>query len=572
MSPLSRRDFVATLLGGSAAAIAGGPGTFAGPAVAGSALLAGCRADDPVLPDGELLLPGKAAGHRLRDGIGDAVAPARFERTRVVIVGGGASGLCAAWWLARAGVSDLVVLELDDVPGGTARSGVSALSAYPWGAHYVVAPLPGERRLEPSASAPAARGHGRPRPTQLMTLLGEMGALEPDLREPTVAEFALCREPEERLYYRGRWYPGLYLHAGASLEDRLQLDRFQAEVARWVGFRDGAGRRAFVLPASAGSDAAEVTALDRQSFATWLDRHGLGSPRLRWLADYACRDDYGLTAADTSAWAGLAYFASRIAEPGDEPQPVVTWPEGNGRFIQHLAAAIGTRLRLGHAAWGVREVATGVEVTVRTGTGVLGFHADRVIMATPSSIHRRIVAGLESARPERVVDRGAWAVANLHLETRPRSRADDAPLAWDNVLHDSPSLGYVVATHQSGRDHGPTVLTWYYPFTGDGATARRQLDGASREDWAALALADVSRAHPDLRAACRRIDVAYWGHGMVRPRVGSVFDPALSAARAPFGAVHFAGSELSGLSLFEEALDHGVRAAEEVLAALGQRT
>ena len=74
---------------------------------------------------------------------------------------------------------------------------------------------------------------------------------------------------------------------------------------------------AFDLPASLASDAPEVTALDRQSFAGWLDAQGLRSPRLRWLADYACRDDYGLTAADTSAWAGIGYFASRIAEPGD---------------------------------------------------------------------------------------------------------------------------------------------------------------------------------------------------------------------------------------------------------------
>ena len=576
MSGLSRRDFVATLLGGS---FAGGSAFLGGPALAGGALsvgsgalLAGCRPAAPALPDGELLLPGKAAGHRLRDQGGDAITPARFERARVVIVGGGASGLCAAWWLARAGVTDLIVLELDDVPGGTARSGASPLSAYPWGAHYVVAPLPGAPAARAAAVGLArapSPGAPSPAPNPLVTLLGEMGALEPDASEPTVAELALCREPEERLYYRGRWYSGLYLHAGASLDDRAQLDRFQAEVARWVGFRDAAGRRAFVLPASAGSDAAEVTALDRLSFASWLDQLGLTSPRLRWLADYACRDDYGLTAADTSAWAGLAYFASRIAEPFAEPQPVVTWPEGNGRFIQHLSSRVGARLRLGHAAWSVRELAAGVEVIARSGADVLGFHAERVILATPSSINRRIVAGLDRARPEPVVDRGAWAVANLHLETRPRSRPEDAPLAWDNVLHDSPSLGYVVATHQSGRDHGPTVFTWYYPFTGEGAAARRQLDGASREDWAALALADLGRAHPELRAACRRIDVAYWGHGMVRPRVGSVFDPALRAARAPFGAIHFAGSELSGLSLFEEALDHGVRAAEEVRSALG---
>ena len=37
----------------------------------------------------------------------------------------------------------------------------------------------------------------------------------------------------------------------------------------------------------------------------------------------------------------------------------------------------------------------------------------------------------------------------------------------------------------------------------------------------------------------------------------------------PLGRVHFAHTDLSGLALFEEAHDHGVRAAEEVLTALG---
>jgi monoamine oxidase len=576
MSALSRRDFVFGLLCGPSAR--GAPaGWLAGTGVAGAALsLEACRAAAASVPDGELLVPGKAAGHRLRDERPEPSAVSRFEHARVVIVGAGVAGLCAAWWLERAGVKDLRVLELDDAPGGTARFGTSEVTAYPWAAHYIIAPLPEQQNLVTLLGdmGELEGGRGEIRSTEagsgserrVVSDSGETGAL----RE--VAESALCREPEERIFYQGRWYGGLYLHAGANDDDHAQLARFRAEIARWVGYRDAAGRRAFALPASAASPSAEVTALDRESFASWLDRRGLSSPRLRWLADYACRDDYGLLAADTSAWAGLSYFASRIGEPNGEPQPVVAWPEGNGRVSRHLARLLGPRLRLGQAVSSVRAGAAGVELLAHTADGSVGYRAERVILATPHFINRRIVTGLARERAEPMIDRGAWAVANLHLDERPRARPEDAPLSWDNVLYDSPSLGYVVATHQSGRDYGPTVLTWYYPFTGSGRAARAELDGASREDWAAVALADLQRAHPGLRASCRRIDVAYWGHGMARPRVGSVFDPALAAAREPFGAIHFAGSELSGLSLFEEALDHGVRAAEEVLAALGRRS
>ena len=44
--------------------------------------------------------------------------------------------------------------------------------------------------------------------------------------QPVAAEEYLCRDPQERLFYKGRWYEGLYLHAGASADDREQLQAF----------------------------------------------------------------------------------------------------------------------------------------------------------------------------------------------------------------------------------------------------------------------------------------------------------------------------------------------------------
>jgi hypothetical protein len=137
------------------------------------------------------------------------------------------------------------------------------------------------------------------------------------------------------------------------------------------------------------------------------------------------------------------------------------------------------------------------------------------------------------------------------------------------VFRDSPSLGYVSATHQRGRDRGPTVWTWYYPFPGDAHQARRQLAGASYADWAEVVLADLERAHPDVRELVDHIEVAFWGHGMIRPRTGSLFGGDRAARALPVGQIHFAHTDLSGVALFEEAFDHGLRAAREVAEALG---
>src|SRR5919199_626375 len=96
---------------------------------------------------------------RLRDGVPPAPAPDQWERTGVVIVGGGVAGLSAAWRFLRAGFRDFVLLELEPAPGGTARSGdAHGVVPYPWGAHYLPAPLKENRAL--------------------VTLLDEMGVLE----------------------------------------------------------------------------------------------------------------------------------------------------------------------------------------------------------------------------------------------------------------------------------------------------------------------------------------------------------------------------------------------------------
>jgi hypothetical protein len=159
-------------------------------------------------------------------------------------------------------------------------------------------------------------------------------------------------------------------------------------------------------------------------------------------------------------------------------------------------------------------------------------------------------------------------VANLTLKGRPASAG--LRLAWDNVLYESPSLGYVTSTHQRCVDYGPTVLTYYYPLCdADPKAARTRLLAAGRDEWAHVALADLAVAHPDIYDLCTRVDVVRWGHAMIKPKPGLLCGGARREAAKPWRGIHFAHSDLSGVALFEEAFDHGVRAAEEVLASRG---
>jgi phytoene dehydrogenase-like protein len=531
--------------------------------------LAACGGRDaaPPLPEGEIVGASDGLGHLIRDGL--RPEPETWERAGVVIVGGGVAGLAAAWRFLRAGFDDFVLLELEAAPGGTARSGEAhGVVPYPWGAHYLPAPQRGNRAL--------------------VTLLGELGVLEGEdaLGEPVVAEQFLCRDPEERIFYRGRWYEGLYLHAGASEEDARQLQLFNAEVDAWAAWRDAKGRRAFAIPVANCSDDAEATALDRVSMGEWMRERALTSERLRWLVDYGCRDDYGLGVEQASAWAGLFYFASRMKAPGAEAQPLITWPEGNGRLVRHLYEQARAHVRLGLAVADVRGVEVesrgvesrgGVEVVAvgREGRGAVGFRAERVVFAAPQFMTKYLLKSYrEGATPAHVAEfeYGAWMVANLFLSDRPRAGLG-FPAAWDNVLYESPSLGYVTATHQRGLDRGPTVFTYYYPLIEQNPRdARTRLLSAGRDEWADVALSDLQRAHRDIRALTQRLDVMRWGHAMIRPRVGFQWGGARVKAQQPFGPIHFANTDLSGVALFEEAFDHGLRAAEEVLHARGLKS
>ena len=507
---------------------------------------------------GEIVGASVDLGHRLRDGKLDFEIPAeRWESKNVVIVGGGAAGLAAAWKLQKLGFNDFALLELEKAAGGTARSGESNVGKFPWGAHYLPVPT---------------RENG-----ELVALLAEMNLLEgvdPN-GEPVVAEQFLCREPEERVFYKGRWYEGTYLRVGASEDDLRQLNAFQQEINYWVAWRDARGKRAFTIPVAACSTDAFVTELDKITFADWLKNKGFTSPRLFWWCDYACRDDYGLKIEQTSAWAGLFYFCSRVPKAGAESAAFITFPEGNGRFVNYLHSAASDKIRLGQAVYEIVPNGAGVDVlTFDSATSTVhGIHAQKVIFAAPVFLTKHLIRDFRQNAPAFVAEfeHNAWFVANVTVRDRPKNKFKrDFPLAWDNVIYESPSLGYVNSTHQREIDYGAAVFTYYFPMCETGADARAGRAKLFSFDWQActdVVLSDLGRAHSDIRDLTTNIDVMRWGHAMISPRPNFIWSAARAQASQPFRNIYFAHSDLSGVALFEEAFDQGLRAAQTAIQA-----
>ncbi len=513
--------------------------------------MAACGLREPrTFPEGEIIGQSVSLGHVLRESRSFEVPTDKWETKKVVIIGGGIAGLTSAWKLKKENFNDFVLLELEKEVGGTSQSGKGDPVSYPWGAHYL--PVPFRENAE------------------LIDLLDEMSLLKGrDAQgEVVVREQFLCREPEERVFYKGRWYEGLYLNVGASEEDKRQFAEFQKRIDKWVNWRDGSGKRAFVVPLANCSADAEVTSLDKISFDEWLRQNGFTSERLRWYCDYACRDDYGLKLEQTSAWAGLFYFCSRVRKSGVESQPFITAPEGNGQFVNHFLEKVKDNVRRSQIVVSVVPTEKGADVICLDGAELRGVHCERAIFASPMFTAPYIIHGFRDDLPFMASEfqHNAWFVANLFLKGRPKPRfAKDFPLSWDNVLYESPSLGYVTATHQKGIDYGPTIMTYYYPMCAE-ENGRTRLFNYEWRDLADVCLTDLARAHPDIYDLTERIDIMRWGHAMISPRPNFIWSGDREKAIKPYRNIHFAHTDLSGIALFEEAFYHGLRAAGEILS------
>jgi hypothetical protein len=535
---LSRRELLATFLGA--------PFAFAA-----------CRelSSATRFPDGEFVGQSVSLGHVLREGRSFEVPPDNWRSVNVAIVGAGVAGLSAAWKLTKQNFNDFVLLELEKEAGGTSRSGTGEPVGYPWGAHYL--PVPFQEN------------------TELIELLDEMTLTEGRGAngEVIIKEQFLCREPEERVFYKGRWYEGLYLNAGSSDEDKRQFAEFQKQIDKWVNWRDAKGKRAFVVPVASCSNDAEVTSLDKISFAEWLQQNGFTSERLVWYCDYACRDDYGLKLEQTSAWAGLFYFCSRVRNSGDESQPFITFPEGNGHFVNFLSEKVKDNILPSHMVVSLIPTEKGVDVICLAEDELRGFHCENVIYASPMFTAPYVMHDFNKDAPfaANEFQHNAWFVANLFLNDRPKPRfARDFPLAWDNVFYESPSLGYVNATHQKGIDYGPAVFTYYYPMCRE-ENGRTKLFDYLWRDLADVCMTDVARAHPEIYELCDRIDVMRWGHAMISPRTDFIWSETRTKAQKPHRNIYFAHTDLSGIALFEEAFYHGLRAVNDIFTAETQR-
>jgi monoamine oxidase len=456
--------------------------------------------------------------------------PQRLERRgpsrRVIVIGAGLAGLCAAFQLREAG-HDVLVLEAQRRPGGR----VHTLREFAEDLH---------------AEAGAAR--------------------IPDNHACTlkyVRHFGLELEPfmpagAPVYHLRGR---RLVVRPGAAPDWPLALT--SPERARGLdGMREhGFGELLARLgdPTTRGWAPPELAALDRVTTTDLLRREGFSE------------DAIHLRRAAGGGWDDTVEPESalrRLRTVALEP-PGVTYAKirgGNDRLPYAFALRLADTIRYGSPV--VRIESSGGEslrVVVDEPGGRQSLPADRVVVATPSTLLRRIeiVPPFSEEKTRAIAELTYASSCKVFLQTRTRFWAKEGLSGFGYT----DLAGYLQVWAQGHGQRGPRGLLVAYSKM---AGARRfgELDEARR---IGAAVDTVSQVHPELPGQVEGgvstcWDEDPWARGawaMWRPGDMTRLEPHVAR---PEGRVHFAGEHTSPWppGWMQSALESGERVAKEI--------
>ncbi|MEL1242366.1 flavin monoamine oxidase family protein [Flavobacterium flavipallidum] len=486
-------------------------------------------------------------GHQLR--VQNFPKPTQEISIPYLIVGGGISGLSAARQLTKKGITDFLMVELEDHLGGNSSNGENKYSKYPLGAHYL--PLP---NMEDKAL--------------LEFLEEEKIILGYDAKGfPKFDETQLTIAPDERLFYKNNWHEGLVPKEGnTSLEDE-EINRFFKLMDGYRTQKDKQGKYSFMIPLSESSRDEALKELDAITMKQWFENNHFSSIPLYNYIDYCCRDDFGLGIAYVSAYAGIHYFAARKQNASQNHQDtVLTWPEGNARLAHHLQKYVKDKSLKNHLVYALeikndKAVAkvfdnkTKISITIT---------ADKILLATPQFVNQYLLENRKNLTSN--FHYTPWLLATLIISDLTDNGS--YPLCWDNVIYGAKGLGYVYDQQQSLQQlQDKKVITYYYSFSSsDLKKTRRALYKKSKEYWKQMVFNDLKIAHPTIEIDTESIEIHLLGHGMISPVPGFIFGSAKKEASKTINdTIYFAHSDLSGISIFEEAFHQGINAVNRMI-------
>ena len=505
--------------------------------------------------DGELIAESYDIAHRLRDGT--LVIPALQPEGRLhdaIVIGGGVSGLMAAWELERGGLEDVLLYEKEGYIGGNARKGHANGTDYTCATWSVV----------------------RPRDAFTTGLFQDLGVITGFAADgtPKIDPALVGPGPDSNMLIDGTWYPDAMYGRDAEgaikrwplpAKDRQDLIEFYREFDEWPRKKGKDGRPAFAMPVEEGSRDPEILALDGITMEEYARRKGWGEYAMNQVSNWST-SDIGGTPSEVSAYGFLSFNC--LGQGGED----ITLPGGNAWLAGRLMDKVGRdRLRTGLMAVRVENHDEEARVTlVDPQTGRFSMRRARcAVIACPKHITGRMVPEMQATGRTFYLQYryGALLMGAASVKRTPVLKG--APLAWAQSGPGKLLQAFVMADYnsdrwRSGDPRRPNVLCLWAPL--EGKVPRLELMNRPWSHWADLMADDLEMMVPGINADLTRLDVYAWGHHMVIPTPGFLTGDARRALTRPLGRITFAHSDRNGMPSFELATRAGSDAAKEAVA------
>jgi spermidine dehydrogenase len=628
-APITRRDFVNGVLAGSGAALlwGGGPAfadTLDPYAPSGSPWTGFGGVGDYRWANGNTEAAMNAA-HGIRDGAyADASGDAAEESADLVIVGGGFSGMTAAYEFnkRRKPGQTCLLLENHAMFGGEARQNEFEVDG---------------RRL----TAPQGSNAGLVvKPTdQISGRYGTYADYYRELEMPSHYEFEALADGAEKYHLAND-------HFDPMIMERKFAAGYFFPGTGWARDPVAAGFANTPWPANVQKDLADFVGnrrdqvsgqaepdrwLDGMSYHGLLDRLGYGAEVKRYVDPLLGVGNFGVCGNAISA-----YGAKRLTLPGTIASTEssrfsnvegISFPGGNAAIIRRLVARMipgaiagdgslkatttgavdfaqldrsgaPLRIRLESTAVRVRHdgdpgFAESVIVTYARHGKLHNVRAKAVVLGSGGWVNRRIVADLPAAHAEAYANFRYGPVLTANVAVRHWRYFDTLGFT---VARWFSGLGWQVCVRRNAvfdmnapslTPDSPIVLTFYIPFLDpdvepafQGNVARARLLAPSYAEFERKIREQMTEmfgtAGFDARRDIAGIVLNRWGHAYFAPPVGFFFGkdggpPPHEVVRRPHGRIVFAHSELQGNMNMAHAMLEGKRGALEALELIGTK-